>query len=261
MPIGKRTFRSRRRFGGKKTFRRKRNVSRKTRILRKFTSGNYHRFTRYSGYTYGFLTDQMSIANYSVGGVVPPIGSRNASVFNFCPAFSISDCDGNMLGTGNEEFSRLFDDYRIRGAVVEITGNNNAAFPNDALAGATLKGALKVRWVYDHNDSSTANMNTDIWWAQRAPLVKEVMLTGNRTIKIPVRPTPITLVNDTALSSAASTIKRGQWISMVSPAVPHYGLKIQVVSLGMDSIPVPTSSDVPPFFWRIKYIMEFKGPR
>lgn len=260
MAFGRRTFRVRRRFtsGSKKTFKRKRNVTRKTRMLRRFKGGNYHRFTRYSGYTYGRLDNQCPIGNYSVGGETnPSIAPYNSICTNRSPAFTLTDCDATMLGT--TEFANLFDEYRIRSAVVEISGNQNGGYPNDALAGTQLKGAVRVRWVYDHNDNTTTNMNTDIWWAQRAPLVKEAVLTGNRIIRIPVRPTPISLVTVTSTTTGASTIKKGQWLNTEQANIPHYGLKFQVWCPGDNS--AQATDAVPPFFYRIKYNLEFKGPK
>lgn len=261
MPFGRRTFKARRRYGGKKTFKRRpyktRKVAKRTRAdAAKFRRGYMHRFTRYSDVSYLALTNPYTWANESVGGGAPPGPGIAGHSGNKGFVFNLDD----VVSYG--DFVATYDQYRILSCVVEVTpllNQNSGTVPTP--------NATVLRWTYDHDDANTDGMSdsttpgptADQWWAQRLPNVHQRNISNNSTIYIPVVPTPmIATADDPTFStlSAIMTNKKRQWIDVAAPGVPHYGLKMQILQRS-NTVSDPT----PIVSFRIKYNLEFKGPR
>lgn len=262
MPFGRRSFKARRRYGGKRTFKRKsyktRKTAKRTRIAAsKFRRGYTHRFTRYSEVGQLALISPYQWGSTAVGGGTAPPTPFTGHCGNKGFVFNLQDI------VKEDEYINLFDQYRILSTVVEVTpllSQNSGTVPTP--------NTTVLRWVYDHDDNSTFGMWTDgvsvdqadVWWAQHMPGVREVPLTTNRTVYIPVIPTPkLNTATDPTIpagGTSAITSKKRQWIDCGMPNVPHYGLKMQILQRA-NTVADPT----PIVTYRIKYNLEFKGPR
>lgn len=261
MPFTKRTYRPRRRAMTKRTFKRRSYFGKKpTRRARMqsamFRRGNVHRFTRYTDVSYLSLTNAYTWADQAVGGGAPAAtvtGHSGDKGF----VFNLDDV------VKRDEYVDLFDQYRILSCVVEVT-----PLLSQMSGVVPTPNVTMLRWFYDADDNSTLGMsdtpplasgNADVFWGQRAPNVRQVALSTNRTIYIPVIPTlsGVTDLDPTfATQVAVLTGKKRQWIDCGAPNVPHYGLKMQILQRSN------TVSDATPIVsFRIKYNLEFKGTR
>lgn len=262
MPFGRRSFKARRRYGGKRTFKRRsyktRKVAKRTRsAAAKFRRGYTHRFVRYTNVGQLACLSPYQWGNVQVGGGTAPTTPFTGHCGNKAFVFTLQDI------VKEDEYINLFDQYRILSCVVEVT-------PLLAQQSGTVPtpNTTVLRWTYDHDDNSPFGMYTDgvsadqadDWWGQRMPNVKELPINSNRTIYIPVIPTPklttLESPDTTPVQVAALTSKKRQWFDCGQPNIPHYGLKMQILQRAN------TVADQTPIIqYRIKYNLEFKGPR
>lgn len=121
------------------------------------------------------------------------------------------------------EFTTLYDEYRIRGVVVEMV----PTFTNVSMA-TTSAGAIGQSSVY-----SALDFNGDFGSVYDLATIGQRngcrRTNGNRVHRRYFHPRPLTqLAGDAAFSSNAYTSRASGWISCANTSVPHFGLNLLV---------------------------------
>lgn len=125
------------------------------------------------------------------------------------------------------EFTTLFDSYMITGVMLQIKMINNPdsnnSTNNDPANSGQLANFFPTIWyVADHDD----NANMSLAAIKEFAHVRHKVLRPNSETNIMLRPTTLTQVYRTALTSGYVENRKRQWIDIANPNVPHYGSKL-----------------------------------
>lgn len=172
---------------------------------------------------------------------------------------SINQCQGY------DRFTQMYERFRINKVVVRITyqrifANETQQYPvsqgPQVPFGATGVSP-RFGWAIDHDDNEDP-----VEWEQLSQRenYKEVYMTNNKKVNIPVRPA-VSVMAYKGLASTAYTPAFRKWIDSNDYATPHYGLKLAYTANWGPGC--PTVHDINPaigrFMIECDYYVSFAG--
>lgn len=156
-----------------------------------------------------------------------------------------------------DEFKTLFDQYRIRGALVRIqmVNNPNATYrPTDPVTESSNTIYPRLLYTPDFDDIGIMTRNEMREYAT----TKERILMPNRDIKIFIRPRTRVDVHSAAGGVPSLTPSRYNWIDMATDDINYYGLKCCIDYNGTNT---SNFTDLYKFKVETKLYFQCKTPR
>lgn len=120
------------------------------------------------------------------------------------------------------DFANLFDRYRITFVKIKV----RLAIDPSAQAAATARFP-RIWWVHDFDDSNTPASIAEL---RENGKYREAALDPHRPVVFKIRPSTLSLVYRTAVSSSYEP-RWKSWIDMANTDVPHYGIKFGIDDL------------------------------
>lgn len=215
------------------------------RVRGKFVSG--YSFTRWiTGITAG--NTNVRNCTYDPSTSVITATAANSDV-GFSTFFILGDLP-NVT-----EFQNLFDQYMVTGIIFQIKmiQNPDASWKQNESAGtANAANFFPTIWyVNDYDDNATLSLAQ----IKEHQGVRHRVLKPNTEIVTMVRPTTLTQLFRTTLTTGYNTNKRNQWVDMGQTDVPHYGIKMVIDFEGLSPSVAYT------FKVNCKYMIKCKGVR
>jgi len=127
------------------------------------------------------------------------------------------------------EFTTLFDSYMITGVMLQIKMINNpdAVYyinSNNTSSGNQSNWYPTIWYVTDHDDSTVTSLAALKEYAK----VRHKVLRPNSELNIMLRPSTLSQVYRTALTTGYAENRKRQWLDIANTDIPHYGLKFAI---------------------------------
>jgi hypothetical protein len=149
--------------------------------------------------------------------VIRTTAAKSSSSFTF--QFSLSDLP-NVA-----EFTTLFDQYMITGVMLQIKMVNNPdgeyVINTNPLTGNNASFYPTLWYVADHDDRDTVSLAQ----IKEFDKVRHKVLRPNTEINIMLRPTTLTQIYRSALTTGYACNFKRQWLDVANTDIPHYGCK------------------------------------
>jgi len=153
------------------------------------------------------------------------------------PAFSLQFTFNDMPNVA--EFTSLFDSYMITGVKLQfkLINNPNATWQVNNGTGASnaSNGANFYPTIWyspDHDDSNTVSLAA----IKEFEKVRHKVLRPNQELNIMLRPTTLTQIYRSSVTTGYANNMKRQWLDMVNPDIPHYGCKFVVDMEGLSPV-------------------------
>lgn len=148
---------------------------------------------------------------------------------------------------GFNEFTQLFDKYRLRGVQLKLKYNGNTFDGSNTAGRAQNQPVLK--YVIDNDDQVPQPVQT----FNEKMGIKSIMLNENRYSNIFVRPKySVGIDNGTSIGAAGQD--RNMWINCADDTIPHFGVKGYI-----EGMPLGTTASLSSVLQvEMKLYLEFK---
>lgn len=197
---------------------------------RRKVSLNYHEFSR-----------------YGAAGTLTCSGTESPASFDF----KLQNVEGY------NEFTTMFDQYKIRKVVMklQLISNPDAAYPlNTTQSSAIANGVNWFPKFWYVRDYDSVDTETIAEMKQRCD-AKFFVMKPNKEYSIVISPKVLVQTYRTATSTGYAP--KPLWIDCAQSDVPHYGLHTVIDALGLD----PAGDTEFKIRWEVKYYLAFKGVR
>jgi len=125
------------------------------------------------------------------------------------------------------DFTALFDSYMITGVMLQfkLIDNPDAIYELNPAAGSGVSNKNNfyptLWWVSDHDD----NNNVSLPQIKEFERVKHRVLYPNKETNIMLRPTTLSQVYRSSVTTGYAENRKRQWLDLAATDIPHYGFK------------------------------------
>ncbi len=114
-------------------------------------------------------------------------------------------------------FRQLYDEYKINAVSTQVILNTSTV-NNDTQN-------LQLAYVLNDKDDAATPLSWTQFMERAAVKVKNLYITcGKAQHSMYLKPTPLSVVYESAVSSGYALMKKAPFVDMGDPSVPHYGL-------------------------------------